>query len=148
MSLAQNLCLFASGFFLLTGLVTGVWKYIDMMKSENRRAHYYIDTCHRASLLYSFASLVILQFVILSPYSAAITLVCAAAPIAFFAFAITTYLVHGILKDTENQFESPYKLGKLNLPKFLFHGSMVVLIVAEIGGFGALFVGYLFSYVF
>lgn len=148
MTPAQNLCLFASGLFLLTGLITGVWKYLDMIKSENKQAHYYIDTCHRASLLYSFACLVILQFVNLSPYSSGLTLLFSGLPIAFFAFAISTYLVHGILKDTENQFESPHKLGSYSLPKILFHGSMVLLIIAEIGGFGALFAGYLFTYVF
>ena len=148
MTPAQNLCLFASGLFLMTGLITGVWKYLAMIKSENGQAHYYVDTCHRASLLYSFASLVILQFVNLSPYSASLTLLFSALPVAFFAFAISTYLIHGILKDTENQFESPHKLGSYSLPKILFHGSMVLLIIAEIGGFGALFVGYLLNYVF
>ena len=69
-----------------------------------RMAGYYIDTCHRASLLYSFASLVILQFVNLSPYSASLTLLFSALPIAFLLLPFQpTWFME--FRDTENQFD-------------------------------------------
>ena len=51
--------LIVSGFFLFVGMVTGVWKYRQMMTRPDRQAHIYVDTAHRASLMYSFATLVL-----------------------------------------------------------------------------------------
>jgi hypothetical protein len=61
----------------------------------------------------------------------------------FFALAISTYVIHGVLKDTDNQFKTPHKLGAFTLPKWVIITFMVALIIAEIGGAGILFVGFL-----
>ncbi|MEO1273305.1 MAG: hypothetical protein AAFX99_34915 [Myxococcota bacterium] len=63
------------------------------------------------------------------------------AQVGFFAFAITTYVVHGVLRDTDNQLKRPYTLGPLKLPSPLMVGAMVALMVGEIGGFGVLLWG-------
>lgn len=136
MTVADILALFASGGFLLTGLVTGVWKYWHMMGSDEGTAPTYVDIAHRAALLYSFASLVIYEFVQLSPYSLIVNLIAVGAPISFFALAVGSYITHGILGDTDNQFRDS---GVIN-PTVL-RSVMGALIVAEIGGFSLLFVG-------
>ena len=133
----------ACGIFLLTGLITGVWKYYHIHSSEEAQAPVYVNIAHRSSLMYSFATLVLAKFVELSPYSETVTFWSAAGPIVFFALAISTYVIHGILKDTDNQFKKPHKLGAFTLPKWLIITFMVALIIAEIGGVGILFVGFL-----
>ena len=133
----------ACGIFFLTGLITGVWKYYHIHSSKEAQAPVYVDIAHRASLMYSFAALVLAKFVELSPYSETVTFWSAAAPIVFFALAISTYLIHGVLKDTDNQMKKPHRLGAYTLPNWVVVTFMVALIIAEIGGFGVLFVGFL-----
>jgi len=133
----------ACGIFFLTGLITGVWKYYHIHSSKEALAPVYVDIAHRTSLMYSFATLVLAKFVELSPYSEMVTFWSAVAPIVFFALAISTYIIHGILKDTNNQMKKPHKLGTFILPNWVIITFMVVLIIAEIGGFGILFVGFL-----
>jgi hypothetical protein len=115
----------------MTALITGVWKYHQVSHSPDHRAHVYVDIAHRAALMYAFAALVLAEFAARSPLSAAITYVCVAAPLVFFAIAIGAYIVHGWRRDTENQFEDPGLRTTI---------TMYALIVAEIGGFGVLFV--------
>jgi hypothetical protein len=133
----------ACGIFLLTGLITGVWKYYHIHASKEAEAPVYVDIAHRSSLMYSFATLVLAKFVELSPYSEMVTFWSAAGPIVFFALAISTYVIHGVLRDTDNQFKTPHQLGKFTLPNWLIITFMVALIIAEIGGVGILFVGFL-----
>lgn len=142
---AVVLTLIACGGFFLTGLLTGAWKYAWMAKSADATSPAYVDIAHRSSLMYAFACLVLLHFVMLSPWSSAWTLVFAAAPILFFALAVGTYLIHGLLRDTDNQLRSPHRLGRRTLPPVLVHGFMVALIIAEVGGFLALFGGAVFT---
>ena len=127
----ENLSIICSGTFLLIGLMTGVWKFRQVQASPDHQAHPYVDIAHRAALMYSFACIVLAEFAKRSPLSNLITLLCVLAPIVFFAVAIATYIYHGLKRDTENQFAEP---GPLTI------GSMYALIVAEIGGFGILFV--------
>jgi len=136
----------ACGIFFLTGLITGVWKYYHIHASKEAQAPVYVDIAHRTSLMYSFATLVLAKFVELSPYSEMVTFWSAVAPIVFFALAIFTYVIHGILKDTNNQMKKPHKLGTFTLPNWLIINFMVSLIIAEIGGFGILFVGFLSTF--
>ena len=140
---AVALALLASGVFFMTGLLTGVWKYRCMWTSEDTQAPYYVNTAHRASLLYSFAALVLYHFAAVSVWSPTVNLGAVAVLVFFFGFAITTYIVHGVLRDTDNQFEKPHVLGPFELPSFAIRGSMWALIIGEIGGFGVLFVGFL-----
>lgn len=139
---AIELALFACGAFFLTGLLTGVWKYVCIHRSDTATAPVYVDVAHRASLMYSFGAMVILNFIQFSPYSEFVTFIAVAAPLVFFAMAILFYIVHGILRDTDNQFLRPHRLGSATLPSALIVLLMVGLIVGEVGGFALLFWGF------
>ena len=138
---AVVLCIVSSGVFFLTGLLTGAWKYFHIERSPTATAPLYVDIAHRAALLYSFAALVVAVFAGLSVWSSTVDLVAAALPLAFFAFAILTYVVHGALRDTDNQFLKPHRLGRGNVHPAAVVASMWVLMAAEIGGFAVLFAG-------
>jgi hypothetical protein len=126
--------LLAAGLIFLWALILGVWKYRGMASSPDGLAHPYIDTAHRAALLYSFATLLIAAFVELGGWSRLVNLIAAFALILFFVGAITGYVIHGIRKDTDNQFRDP-------IPGT--HPFMWALIVAEIGGFAVLLAGFI-----
>lgn len=125
--------LLAAGLIFLWALVLGVWKYRGMATSGDGLAHPYVDTAHRAALLYSFATLLIAAFVELSGWSEMVDLIAAFALIAFFVAAIAGYSIHGWRRDTENQFRDP-------VPGT--HAFMWALIVFEIGGFSVLLAGF------
>jgi hypothetical protein len=128
--------LFAAGLIFLLALLLGVWKYRQMSASPEGRAHPYVDTAHRAALLYSFATLLVATFVELSGFSSAVNLIAAFAVIGFFLAAIGAYIEHGLRRDTENQFregEGPTGL----------HPFMWTLIVVELVGFALLFAGFI-----
>jgi hypothetical protein len=128
--------LFAAGLIFLGALLLGVWKYRQMARSPDGLAHPYVDTAHRAALLYSFATLLVATFVELSGFSTAVNLIAAFAVIAFFVGAVAGYVVHGLKRDTENQFregEGPPGL----------HPFMWSLIAVELAGFAVLLAGFI-----
>ena len=133
MSSAARLALTASGFFLLTGLVTGVWKYRRIMTSPDHRAPVYVDIAHRAALLYSFAALVMMKLVEYSPYSNAVQMWATAVPLFFFAAAVASYVYHGFFEDTENQLAERNSVSTWG---------MALLIAGEMGGVLVLFWGF------
>lgn len=140
---AANLCLLAAGTFFLTGLLTGVWKYRCIATDPQARSPVYVDIAHRTALLYSFAAILLREFVPYSPLSATGTLWAAGVPLLFFASAIASYIVHGILRDTDNQLRKPHQLGAATLPGALISTYMWLLVAGEIGGFLILFAGFL-----
>lgn len=142
---ADQLCLLAAGLFFLTGLLTGLWKYLCIVRSPEAVAPVYVDIAHRSSLMYSFAAILLREFLPYSPLTPAGTLWAVAAPLLFFALAISTYVLHGLLRDTDNQLRAPHRLGQATLPSLAIHGFMWLLVVAEIGGFVLLFYGFLLS---
>ena len=127
------LTLLAAGLVFLLALFLGVWKYRQMAASPEHVAHPYVDIAHRASLLYSFATLLIAVFVELSAWPTWVNLTAAGVLVFFFLVAIGSYILHGALKDTTNQFERP---------TVALHLGMVALIVGEIGGFAVLLAGF------
>jgi len=142
---AVRLCMLAAALFFLVGLLTGAWKYFAIAASPAASAPVYVDIAHRASLLYSFAALLIAQLVRLSAWSPTVNLLAAAAPLAFFALAIGAYIVHGLLNDTDNQFRQPQSIASTPLPRGALHGFMWLLMLAEIGGVAVLIAGMLRS---
>mgnify|MGYP000628053228 CR=1 FL=1 len=134
MSLAEKICLSAAFLFFMTGLFTGIWKYRHMARSEDASSPVYVDIAHRSSLLYSFAALLLAAFSAHSVLAAWINAAAAIAALAFFAFAIGTYVLHGLLQDTDNQLRRPHRLGKRLLPSWMTGLFMVLLIVGEVGG--------------
>ena len=125
--------LLAAGLMFIWALLLGIVKYRQMATSPEALAHPYTDTAHRAALLYSFAILLIAAFTELSGWSEAVDAVAAFAVIAFFVFAVAGYMVHGLRRDTDNQFRDP-------VPGT--HAFMWALIVTEIGGFAVLLAGF------
>ena len=129
-----EITLLAAGLIFLLALVLGVWKYRQIMVSDDHRAHPYVDIAHRAALLYSFATLLIAVFVELSAWPAWVNLTAAMVVVFFFVAAIATYISHGARRDTVNQFEHPTRgIGV----------SMASLIAGEIGGFAVIFAGFI-----
>lgn len=129
-----KITLLAAGLIFLLALVLGVWKYRQIMTSEERRAHPYVDIAHRAALLYSFATLLIAVFVQLSAWPTWVNLTAALVVIFFFVVAILTYIAHGARRDTVNQFEHADTRTAV---------AMVALIVGEIGGFAVILAGFI-----
>jgi hypothetical protein len=138
---ALALAIVSCGMFFLTGLLTGIWKYVCIARSPDAQAPVYVDVCHRASLMYSFACLVLAKFAELSAWSPTIDFWATLAPIVFFAQAVLGYAVHGWLRDTDNQLRKPHRLGRLQLPAGLISAFMWVLAAAEVGGFVVLLAG-------
>lgn len=145
MSAPETLAIISAGVFFLVGLLTGTWKYLQIHASESGEAHPYVDICHRASLLYAFAAMLLAKFAELSQLPELVELIAMALILFYFATAIGTYFIHGLLQDTENQLKPPFVLGKREIPGTLISTQMWMLIVAEIGGFLVLFYGVLLA---
>lgn len=131
---AAKLGLAASGVLLLIGMLTGIWKYLQMSRSPEAMAHPYVDICHRTALMYSFAALVLAALGQVSAWSAELNFWAAAVTLFYFFSAVAIYAVHGWLQDTDNQLRRPHRLGKGTVPGVLVHGAMLGLIVGEVGG--------------
>jgi hypothetical protein len=138
---AVKLCIVAAGVFFMTALLTGAWKYFHIARSPTATAPVYVDIAHRAALMYSFAALLLAVFAALSVFPDRVNVLAAALPLAFFAFAIVGYVVHGVLRDTDNQLAKPHRLGQGEVHPALMTGFMWALMAAEIGGFAVLFAG-------
>lgn len=141
MSLAVRTAIIASGVFLWIGMLTGVWKYLQIRKSERFRAHYYVDVAHRASLMYASACLILAVLAYFSAWDDQYDFIFVMGNIIFFAAAVLSYIVHGMLKDTSNQLQVPHKAWKWTLPSILMTLFMWSLIIAELGGTTALLIG-------
>lgn len=125
--------LLAAAAMFLWALLLGVWKYRQMAGSEESLAHPYVDTAHRAALLYSFALLLVATFVELSGWSALVDLLAAGAMTFYFFAAVAGYAWHGWRRDTDNQFREP-------MPGL--HAFMLALLVTEIGAWLVLVAGF------
>jgi heme/copper-type cytochrome/quinol oxidase subunit 2 len=125
--------LLAAGLIFLWALALGVWKYRQMAGSDDHLAHPYVDTAHRAALLYSFAALLVATFVQFSGWNVIVNLLSAGAVVLFFVASIGTYVYHGWRRDTDNQLRDQVR----GTTAF-----MIALIIAEIGGFTVLVLGF------
>lgn len=133
LGLDSRLTLLAAGLIFLLALLLGVWKYRQMAVSPDHLAHPYVDIAHRSALLYSFATLLVSVFVELSDWPTAVNATCAAILVFFFVAAIGSYIVHGVRRDTTNQFEHPDTGLRV---------AMIALIVGEVGAFAVLLAGF------
>jgi hypothetical protein len=132
----------AGGFFLI-GLVVGAWKYACMFTSPEAKAPYYVDAGHRAALMYAFASALLAELCAHSAWSNAVNLAASIVMVVFFGLPVLGYIVHGALRDTDNQFRRPHQLGARTIAGPAMVTFMATLIIAEIGGFAVIFMGYL-----
>ena len=131
-----KLSLLFSGLFLLLGMITGVWKYVCIMRSDEHKAPVYVDIAHRASFFYSFASLVIAALMLFSPFDPIVQIVIVAFPLFYFAIAVAAYIREGLKNETENMFEEKN-----------FETTWVTysLIAAEIGGMIFVLGGFIYT---
>ncbi|PKV77774.1 hypothetical protein [Nocardia fluminea] len=127
-----RITLLVTGFLFLSALLLGVWKYHGIR--VDGAAHVYVDIAHRAALMYSFAGILLAVFTELSAWPTIVNLTADLVVLAFFAGAIASYVLHGLRRDTTNQFD-----GRIPAELRL---SMYALIAGEIGGFGVLFSGF------
>jgi TRAP-type C4-dicarboxylate transport system permease large subunit len=136
---ATKAVLLAAGLMFLWALLLGVWKYRQMAAPPMHQAHPYVDTAHRASLLYSFALLLVAVFVQFSGWSEFVDLLAAGAMAFYFYASVGTYVMHGLRRDTDNQLRDAVR-GT--------HAFMITLVVAEIAGWIVLLAGFLDAQVF
>ena len=129
-----RIALLSTGVLFMTGLLTGLWKYLAIAQSPQARAPYYVDIAHRASLLYAFAALLMAAMAALSPWSPCLTWLATTGPIVFFFAAVFTYLIHGWLNDTRNQLAKPHRLGRFMLPGWAIHSFMGMLALVSLPG--------------
>lgn len=138
---ATQLAIIFSGMFLWVGMLTGVWKYYQIRNTELARAHYYVDIAHRSSLLYAAASLILAALSYFTSLSDSLSLFCVVANLFFFSMSILVYIIHGMLKDTTNQFKQPHKLGQWSIPRWCMTFLMLSLIMVELGATAVLLLG-------
>jgi hypothetical protein len=136
MLIAPKIAVLFSGLFLLSGMVTGVWKYSKIMSSLEHRAPTYVDIAHRASFFYSFACLVIAKLIEYSPFRPDVQLYIVLIPIAFFVLTVIGYASEGFRNRTDNMFAER---------TFITTWFMYALIAGEIGGFLLILGGYVFT---
>lgn len=131
--------LLADALMFAVALSLGVLKYRQMLSSGEGVAHPYVDTAHRAALLYSFALLMIATFVQLSGFSELVNLLAAGAMTLYFFMSVFNYTLHGCRRDSDNLIRDrvaglkPY---------------MLTLITAEIGAWLVLVAGFLDKQIF
>lgn len=140
-SSASAFAIVSAGVFLLVGLFSGLWKFLQMWRSEQGLAHPYVDIAHRASLLYGFACITLAVLAHFSMFKPNYNLFAAAIVIVFFALAVAGYLIQAALNGPDNQLRKPHKLGKHAMPRAGLAVFMVALVLAEIGGTLYLFAG-------
>ncbi len=131
--------LLAASVMFLWALLLGVWKYRQIIESEESKAHPYVDVAHRAALLYSFALLLVATFVELSGWGTAVNLIASGAMAFYFFAAVAGYALHGRRRDTDNQFRDP-------APGM--NAFMMTLIAAEIVGWLVLIAGFVERQIF
>lgn len=139
MTLAVKISLLFSGLFLLSGMLTGIWKYAKIMSSENHQAPAYVDIAHRASFFYSFASLVIARLIEFSPFDDFGQTVIVAAPLLFFALTVIGYIREGLANRTDNMFRER---------NFFTTWFVYGLIAGEIGGLLLILGGFVYTQFF
>lgn len=140
---AATFCLGSAGAFFLVGLLAGVWKYAAIATRMDARAPTYVDTAHRAALLYAFACGLLADVCRSSAWSDTVNFAAAAVLVSFFAASIAGYVVHGALQDTDNQFQRPHRLGRRTIPARAMVAFMVALSIGEIASFVVLLTGFI-----
>ncbi|MBK8809652.1 MAG: hypothetical protein IPN69_02845 [Acidobacteria bacterium] len=136
MNSSIKIALLASGIFLMTGMLTGVWKYAKIMSSPEHRAPAYVNLAHMASFFYAFASLIIAKLIEFSPFSAGFQTLIVSVPITFFVLTVAGYIREGLLNRTENMFAER---------TFVTTTFMYLLIAGEIGGFALILGGFIYT---
>jgi hypothetical protein len=139
MNTAVKISILFAGLYLLIGMLTGVWKYAAMMKSENHKSSMYIDIAHRNALLFSFACLVIAKLMESSPFSPVMQLVITLIPLFYFSLTTINQIKEGFAGRTETIFK------ERNFSTTWF---MYGLIAGEIGCVSLMIIGFAYTQLF
>ena len=126
MSLEIKISVTALCIFFFAALLTGVWKYVWVMRAPQHRAPVYVDIAHHAAMHYSFATLILILLLQLIGASSTINLIATVTILLFFAIAIATYIQLGLANQTDNQFREANAANTIG---------MYALIAGEVGGF-------------
>jgi hypothetical protein len=132
---ASRIALCASGIFFMMGLLTGVWKYLCMRQNQQAEAPYYVNTAHRAALMYAFAAQLLAVFAAASVFSDTVNTVAVIFPLLFFGIAIFHYINLGLTTESNNSMRDSADRKK---DYFILN----ILAVSEIGGFSVLLIGF------
>ena len=139
MGLAEKISLLFAGLFLLVGMLTGVWKYVKIMRSIERLAPPYVDIAHRNALMFSFAAVVIATLVKYSPFSSGWQVVMIAVPFFFFVMTSIGQITEGIKDRTDNIFKTHDPVRNM---------FMYALVAGEIGSIAVLVGGFIYTQFF
>ncbi len=93
--------IFARVLFLL-GLLTGNWKFQQMMSAPDGVAHRYVDIAHRAALTYSFACILLTVFSMVSQLDESLEFYAMLVLASYFLIAVLSYIVEWIKQKTDN----------------------------------------------
>jgi len=132
---APRIALTASGIFFMAGLLTGVWKYLCMRQHQRAEAPHYVNTAHRAALMYAFAAQLLAVFAASSAFSDNVNTVAVIFPLLFFGIAIFHYINLGLTTESNNSLRDSADRNKDYL-------ILNILAVAEVGGFAVLLLGF------
>lgn len=132
---ASRIALSASGIFFMTGLLTGTWKYLCIRQSQKSEAPHYVNTAHRAALMYAFAAQLLAVFAATSAFSDGVNTAAVIPPLLFFGIAIFHYINLGLTTDSNNSIRDSADQKK-------DYQILNILAVAEIGGFSVLLLGF------
>ncbi|MDT7837458.1 hypothetical protein [Aquabacterium sp. OR-4] len=142
-SIAASLALACAGGLLLVGLLLGVWKYRAIRRSAQAQAPEYVSTAHRAALMYAFATVLLGLLAQHNALPTAWAVACVLAAVASFVLAIGSYVLHGVLRDTDNQFAEPMRVGPRVVHSRVADAVMAGKALAELAAVGGLLGGYL-----
>ena len=80
-----------------------------------------------------------------SVWSEGVNLILVLINLFFFSFSILSYVLHGWLKDTSNQFKVPHQMGRWQLPRWMLTSAMILLVIGELGATAGLLLGIIFG---
>jgi hypothetical protein len=135
-NMSVKISILFAGLFLLIGMITGVWKYATIMKSENHKSSMYVDIAHRNALLFSFACLVIAKLMEFSPFSPTMQIVITVIPLFYFSLTTINQIKEGIAGRNETVF----KERNFSTTWFTYG-----LIIGEIGAISLMIIGFIYT---
>ncbi len=134
-SQAAVICLIASSFYFMIGLITGAWKYVAMAASENKVAPHYVSVAHRSSFSYASAAFLLGIFAYYSIFNETMNLVAVCVSLFFFTASIFGYIYEGLRDRTSNLIKDASSPQSMKL-------FMWLSILVEIAGVGVVIVGF------
>ncbi len=120
-----QVALLFSAFYFLAALLTGVWKWRAMLKSEDGQAHKYIDIAHHAALHYGPFILLAGILASLWPWESIFPAWILVEIMGWtMVLSLSRYIFLGLGATTTNQLYKPKQGARLGLV-FFFFGSVL-----------------------